>query len=236
MFPRLRKALGVDHYWTSPSGLTALLVTLALLVFVVLPLETSGLLGRMWMGVVDVWMAGVILSGAAALGWHRLRRGIVVGGVLLLVATLGLRLLARGLPNRWTEAISTAFSLVVVSILVALILAMVFRDGPASRDRIFGAVAAYLLLSLGWALAYRFLDVVDAGSFRGLSWSPQDHNFSGFVYFSISTLTTVGYGDIVPLSLPARSLASMESLLGQLFPAIFLARLVSLSIARAPKD
>ncbi|MGO9065979.1 MAG: potassium channel family protein [Myxococcaceae bacterium] len=236
MFPRLRKALGVDHYWTSPSGLTALLVTLALLVFVVIPLESSGLIGRMWVFVVDMWMAGVILAGAAALGWHKLRRGLVISGVVLLAITLGVRLLARGLPNRWTEAVSTALSLVVVSLLVVLILAMVFRQGPASRDRIFGAVAAYLLLSLDWALGYRFIDVLDPGTFRGLSWAPGAHNFSDFVYFSISTLTTVGYGDIVPLSLPARSLTSLESLVGQLFPAILLARLVSLSLQLSPKE
>ncbi len=234
MFPTLDNALGVKHYWASDRGLTALLVSLALLVFVVLPLEASGLIGRAWMFFVDVWMAGVILAGASALGWHKLRRGLVILGAVILTVTLGLRVLARSVPTRWTEGAASALSILVVSVLVALILAQVFREGPANRDRIFGAVAAYLLIGLDWALGYRLVDVIDPGSFRGLSWAPEAHNLYAFVYFSLSTLTTAGFGDIVPLTLPARSLNNLECLVGQLFPAVLLARLVSMSIARRP--
>ena len=230
----LHSPLGVERYWTSDRGLSALLVSLGLLVFVLLPLESSGLIGWGWMVVVDGWMAGVILAGAAALGWHRLRHGFLALGLALVVAMLGLRLLARGIPARWTEGCASAASLLVVSLLVALILAQAFREGPATRHRIFGAVAAYLLLGLDWALAYRLVDVLVPGSFHGLAWEPRGHNLSAFVYFSLSTLTTAGYGDIVPLSLPARTLANMESMTGQLFPAVLLARLVSLSLVRRP--
>jgi len=119
-------------------------------------------------------------------------------------------------------------------VLVALILAQAFRAGPTTRHRIFGALAAYPLLGLDWALAYRLVDVRAPGSFHGLAWEPRRHNLSAFTYFSLSTLTTAGYGDIVPLSLPARTLPNMESMLGQLFPAVLLARLVSLSLVRPP--
>jgi hypothetical protein len=173
----------------------------------------------------------VLLAGATALGWRRLKRGILVLCVLLLSATLFVRLLARGLQERWTEVGASSLSVVVLFILLALILGQVFRQGPATRDRIFGAVAAYLLLGLTWAEVYRLVDLLLPHSFQGLSWAPGAHNLSSFVYFSLSTLTTAGYGDIVPLTLPARSLANMESLVGQLFPAIFIARLVSLSLA-----
>jgi len=232
--PHLHSPLGVERYWTSDRGLTALLVSLGLLIFVVLPLESSGLIGWGWLVVVDVWMAGVLLAGAAALGWQRLRRGFLALGAALALAMLGLKLLARSVPARWTEGCASAISVVVVSLLVALILARVFQEGPTTRDRIFGAVAAYLLLALDWALAYRLVDIVAPVSFHGLAWAPREHNLSAFVYFSLATLTTAGYGDIVPLSLPARSLANMESLTGQLFPALLLARLVSLPLARRP--
>jgi hypothetical protein len=230
----LHNPLRVEVYWSSDRGLTALLVSLGLLVFLVLPLESSGLIGWGWMFVVDVWMAVVILAGAAALGWHRLQRGFLVAGAILLLCMLATRLLARGVPARWTEAAASGLSAVVVSLLVALILARVFREGPTNRDRILGAVGAYVLIGLDWALAYRLVDVLSPGSFHGIAWEPRGHNLSGFVYFSIATLTTAGYGDIVPLSLPARTLANMESLTGQLFPAVLLARLVSLSVSRAP--
>lgn len=222
--------LSVGRYWSSQRGLAALLLSLALLIFVFLPLETSGLIGPVWMFAVDFWFAAVILAGASALGWHRVQRGILVVGLLLLLAMLGLRLLARGFRGRWFEIGASVVSVSVLSLLVALILAQVFRDGPTVRDRLFGGVAAYLLLGLDWAEAYRFVDVLVPGSFHGLTWAPEAHNLSAFVYFSLATLTTAGYGDIVPLSLPARSLANMESLSGQLFPAILIARLVSMSL------
>jgi Ion channel len=222
--------LSVGRYWSSQRGLAALLLSLALLIFVFLPLETSGLIGPVWMFAVDLWFAGVLLAGASALGWRRVQRGILVLGVLLFLVTLGLRLLAHGFRGRWFEIGASVASLSVLSVLVALILAQVFRDGPTARDRLFGGVAAYLLLGLDWAEAYRFVDVLVPGSFHGLSWAPEAHNLSAFVYFSLATLTTAGYGDIVPLSLPARSLANMESLSGQLFPAILIARLVSMSL------
>jgi Ion channel len=228
--PRRFSFTPIVHYWSSREGLAALLVSLGLLIFVFLPLETSGLIGPVWMFGVDLWFAGVILAGASVLGWRRVQRGIIVLGVVLLLATLALRLLARGFEARWTEAVSAGVSVAVLSVLVALILAQVFRDGPAARDRLFGGVAAYLLLGLTWAEAFRLVDVLVPGSFHGLVWAPRAHNLSSFVYFSLATLTTAGYGDIVPLTLPARSLANMESLTGQLFPAILIARLVSMSL------
>jgi Ion channel len=226
----LSHVLSAGGYWSSRRGLAALLLSLGLLIFVFLPLETSGLIGPVWMFAVDFWFAVVILAGASALGWRRVQRGILVLGVLVVVALLGLRLLARGFQGRWFEVVASGVSVSVLSVLVALILAQVFRDGPTARDRLFGGVAAYLLLGLDWAEAYRFVDVLVPGSFHGLSWAPEAHNLSSFVYFSLATLTTAGYGDIVAVSLPARSLANMESLSGQLFPAILIARLVSMSL------
>lgn len=233
----LRELLSVGHYWSSRRGLFALLLSLGLLIFVFLPLETSGLIGPGWMFAVDFWFAGVIVAGASALGWHRVQRGIILLGALVVLAMLALRLLARGFQGLWFEIVASAVSVLVLSVLVALILAQVFREGPTARDRLFGGVAAYLLLGLDWAEAYRFVDVLVPGSFHGLVWAPRAHNLASFVYFSVATLTTAGYGDIVPLSLPARSLANMESLSGQLFPAILIARLVSMSLLtpRPPK-
>jgi hypothetical protein len=150
---------------------------------------------------------------------------------------MGLRLLARGFEGRAFETVASAVSVLVLSLLIALILAQVFQDGPVMRDRLFGGVAVYLLLGLDWAEAYRFVDLLLPGSFHGLTWAARAHNLSSFVYFSVATLTTAGYGDIVPVSLPARSLSNLESLTGQLFPAILIARLVSMSLLtpRPPK-
>ncbi len=226
-FPRFSS---VGSYWTSRRGLAALLVSLVLLIFVFLPLENSGLLGPNWLFIADLWFAGVIFAGASALGWRRARSAILALALGLVLFTLAVRLVARTFPERWTEGVAATSSVVVLSMLLALILAQVFRESTGALERFYGVVASYLLLGLDFAEAYRVVDVVVPGSLHALSWEPHAHNLSTFVYFSLCTLTTVGYGDIVPLNLAARALANMESILGQLFPALLIARLVSLSL------
>ena len=115
-----------------------------------------------------------------------------------------------------------------------VVLAQTFRAGPVNRHRIEGAVAAYLLLGLAWALAYELVGLLAAGAFSGTGRSGPER--PDLVYFSFVTLTTVGYGDVTPVHPVARSLAVAEALTGQLYPAILLARLVSLSTGGAPAD
>jgi len=80
-----------------------------------------------------------------------------------------------------------------------------------------------------WANLYSIIELLHSGSFQLVESfsSPQDLKLN-MIYFSFTTLTTLGYGDITPLSPYARSFANLEALIGQLYPAILLARLVSL--------
>jgi hypothetical protein len=116
--------------------------------------------------------------------------------------------------------------------LLVVVLWQVYREGPVTAHRIQGAVAAYLLLSVIFAIAYGVLDSVSPASFL----LPSSHSHAGtrinpsFYYFSVITLTTTGYGDITAVSPFARSLVMMEALIGQLYPAILIARLVSLHV------
>jgi hypothetical protein len=104
--------------------------------------------------------------------------------------------------------------------------------GRRTIHRVQGAVAAYLLLGLAWSFAYELamLGSADAVHFADATGFPAAQ-VPRLVYFSFVTLTTLGYGDIVPVSPAARSLAVTEALIGQLFPAILIARLVSLEIS-----
>jgi hypothetical protein len=124
-------------------------------------------------------------------------------------------------------------SLVFCGVLALVVLVQVFREGPITAHRIRGAVAVYLLLGLGWAFAYRLVAIArpDAFAFPAGTAVAQgeDHTWR-LVYFSFVTLTTVGYGDITAAHPVARSLVVCEALVGQLFPAILLARLVSMEI------
>jgi hypothetical protein len=102
--------------------------------------------------------------------------------------------------------------------------------------RIEGAVAAYLLVAYVWALAYQLLALSDPVAFAfPATAGPQTLRFR-LVYFSLTTLTSVSYGDITPLNPLARSLAALEGMIGQLFPVILLARLVSLELYHRQDD
>jgi voltage-gated potassium channel Kch len=94
-------------------------------------------------------------------------------------------------------------------------------------------VAVYLLLGLGWAFAYRLVAIARPDAFAfpaGTAVALDEEHTWRLVYFSFVTLTTVGYGDITAAHPVARSLVVCEALVGQLFPAILLARLVSMEI------
>jgi hypothetical protein len=140
-----------------------------------------------------------------------------------------------------SEALGIAMHLVVLAFLI-LVLWFMFRSIFASRrvtfNTVYASLCIYLLLGLVWALAYSVLDVIDPGSFA--SSGPAGHTASmlrigkgdtAVLYFSFTTLTTLGYGDIVPTSPVSRMLASIEAITGQLYLAVLVSRLVGLHIA-----
>ena len=106
-----------------------------------------------------------------------------------------------------------------------------------SANRVVGAVSVYLLLGVLWASAYSLVEIVSPGSFYGISFDDEQGWRSDWLYFSFVTMTTLGYGDIGPVSSVARVLAYMQALLGQFYIAILVAGLVSVYIsARQNKD
>ncbi|PIU53211.1 MAG: hypothetical protein COS90_07390, partial [Deltaproteobacteria bacterium CG07_land_8_20_14_0_80_60_11] len=107
------------------------------------------------------------------------------------------------------------------------------RDGPVTAHRIRGAVLIYLLLGVMWAFAYQVVALTIPQAFRlpaGLIAGDPDGLRRELTYFSVVTLTTTGYGDITAVHPVARTLVMLEILVGQLYPAIVLAWLVSLAI------
>ena len=123
---------------------------------------------------------------------------------------------------------------VVVTVLVAR---MAFSEGPVTVHRIVGAVLVYLNVAVLFAIVYDLMYLVSPGSLHyssGGGVSPVlAVRLSDLSYFSLTTLTTAGYGDIVPVHPIARSIANLESMFGQLFPAIVLSRLVSLNLVHS---
>ena len=172
--------------------------------------------------------------------------GIVIafrsrGIVRILVGVL----VVAGLVTHWTYhdhatlelgRADTALSLTFTAIITALILLEVFGAGRITLYRIEGAVAAYLLVAYGWALAYQLIDLSDPVAFTFAATAAPQTLRVRLLYFSLTTLTSVGYGDITPLHPIARSLAALEAMTGQLFPVLLLTRLVSLELYHRQHD
>jgi hypothetical protein len=207
-------------------GLSALLALLVILIFVVQPLGEIGVAGRV---VTTLFFALVLISGVWAVAGTR-RSALVVAAVVTAA------LLVRGL-RLWLGSGSLVFSNALVSlvfcvVVVLVVLAQVFREGAITMHRIQGAVAAYLLLGMAWAFAYELVVFEWPAAFTmpAVAAPASRELISHFVYFSFVTLTTVGYGDVTAVHPVARSLVTTEALVGQLFPAILLARLVSMEL------
>jgi hypothetical protein len=216
----------LTRFWADDHGLSAFTVLLFVIVFVVPPLVPPGF-GRSLAG--DVVTSLLLVSGVHALGERRMTRRVLMPVALLTVAVdLGSRFVPVAEP--W----AVGMSLVALFLFLVVVLGRTLRDGPVTARRLHGGVAAYLLLGVLWAYAYALVALLHAGAFSGPV-NPAD-GARGFFYFSFVTLSTMGYGDVLPVHPAARSLAMLEGVTGSLYLAILIARLVSQSTVSAVTD
>ncbi|HTU00786.1 MAG TPA: potassium channel family protein [Candidatus Sulfotelmatobacter sp.] len=213
----------VKHFWSSEIGLSALLVALVLTVFVLRPLTDLGLAGGR---LIEAAFSLVLLLGGWSVWGGRARMVLVCIGVGGAGALRWMHWLTGSERLAPWAALASALT---ICIFIMLVLVLVFQPGPVTGRRIQGAIVAYLLFALAWAQFYECVETFAPGAFTfsggggtATGW------FSPLLYFSFITLTTLGYGDILPAHPAARSLATMEALIGQLYPAILIGRLVSL--------
>ena len=178
----------------------------------------------------------VLVAAVFSLGGRRHHSATALG---LAIPTALSQAVVLTLPSSRTLLIAVACALVFTAYVTVVVLAAVLRGGKVTGDKIAGAICVYLLLGLAWAMIYGLVALVQPGSFH----TPVDAHLVehaatraeyGFIYFSFATLTTLGYGDITPASSFARMFAWMEAVVGQLYIAILVARLVALQILLDP--
>ncbi len=122
---------------------------------------------------------------------------------------------------------------------VVVMFVFIFTTRRVTTNTVCASLCIYLILGAVWALGYSLLHRFDPGAFRSTVSDPSvelrfgEGGSTGVLYFSFCTLTTLGYGDIVPISPLARTLASVEAITGQLYLAVLVARLVGLHIAES---
>jgi len=217
------------EYWLEDEGLSAFLYLLFFALFIApfTDLVVIKLLG-------SVFLSLVMVTGVANMSRNL---GIRSLAVVLAGFAIVLRWLTHLTHDRTVLLLSSITSLIFMFMLLATVLNKVFLDHkPVTAHRIRGAVAAYLLIGITWANLYGVLDQTLPHAFNlSASKTLEDHQ-EEIVYFSFVTLATLGYGDIIPTHPGSRMFAVMEALVGQLYPATLLARLVSLELAHRMID
>jgi hypothetical protein len=199
------------------------------IIFVVMPLVRTGSPAASLLG--GLLFCAVILWGFWTISEYRRQR--IVGAVLMapaLVFTVLHHIPPRheGLEIAWQILISLALGFLIVMLWRRL-----FRTERVTADTLSTAVSGYFLLGILWAVLYSLIHQFDAAAFEGVQ---EEAAAGSFFYFSFVTLTTLGYGDITPVTDAARTAAVLEAVLGLLYMAITIARLVGLHIAAAPSE
>ena len=186
-------------------------------------------------GVFDVIVTAVLVAAV----WSVSRRpALLVAGIVLAVPALVARwlLALTGATDLTLAGLVSAMALLAFTAVVLLRQAL--TEQMVSANTICGAVCVYLLLGVIWGLAFSLMERLHPGSFQLANGDPLG-SFAGhalfvpeLLYLSLVTLSTVGYGDIVPVTPQARMLAALEAMGGQLYLAVLIARLVGLHVPR----
>ncbi len=199
------------------------LLLLLIGLILVFPYLEEGLFPRTLLGIL---FSSVLLVGAFAA--PQSQRG--------LIAKLGLALLGIGL--QWTALWTSNLTILhlagiayaaSLTISITSVLRYVLKRGQITADKLHGALAGYIMLAFAWSLIYALTEVTTAGSFGPTRLDfTQTGTFFKLIYFSLTTLTTTGYGDIVPLTNHARSLVMIEEFTGVFYVGVLIARLAGL--------
>src|SRR5262245_52202882 len=185
--------------------------------------------------VFQVTVSAVLVAAVWAVSRHR---GVLVAGLSLATPTFIAAWMQHFIERRWLSAVYLVLGALFLGFTAIVVLRQTLGGATVTADTIAGAICFYLLLGVIWALVYALIELAHPGSFLD-GGRPVASATGGrrtlvpeLLYLSLVTLSTLGYGDILPVTPPARMLAALEGIIGPLYLAVLIARLVGLAPSR----
>jgi hypothetical protein len=206
------------------SLLTLLTLVIALWLFVISPMHGSALIGTEILGFL---VAMVVTAALHVLSKSPIASVLMLLAVGLSVAAAALRMQQASMLDVYLNA---GTWLLISLVLIWVVGKAVFAPGRITYHRIMGAILLYFAIGLLFVSLFTFVGLAIPEAFTGLQIKDSPTLMSTMIYYSFGTLTGAGTGDIQPLHPFARSLTVVEAMLGQLYPATLLARLVTLEL------
>ena len=225
------QALGIKNFIFGRYG--SLLLALVMLMLMQLAVDTT--VGKY---LLEATFIAVLLTGLRAI---ETQKGLLGFEVILLLIGVVLSIAGTVTNNTPLFFIGNTCRVVFMIMVALTILIDLFRSRKVSGDTLAGAVCVYLLIAVIWGYFFLLIEVIVPGSFsftqghaRMQLWISQE--FFPFFYFSMVTITTVGYGDMSPVSSEAQTFATIEALIGQIYLTILVARLVGMYMVHQQRD
>jgi hypothetical protein len=216
-----KKAL-VDNTWEKESWLTEIIIFVAVMQFVLVPLYGHSVSFVNFMKFI--W--GLILLVGIFTMAKTKQQAFMISTLPVLFIIFGWISIVN--PAPFVLLLELVFTFGSLVLLILLVLKKVFADGPITAQRIVGSVVVYMLLAQLWAIVYIYLYRNIDNAFEFTSHTINENKLhSTFLYFSYTTITTAGFGDIIPVHPIVRSVVQVESIVGILYPVILIGRLVS---------
>ncbi|MHC4911733.1 MAG: ion channel [Planctomycetota bacterium] len=178
--------------------------------------------------LMDIFATIVLISGLYAASE---KKHFFYIGMLIAFPAIAVHWLSYLVAVPSSLIVGEVFSTMFFTFLVVLILNHLCKEKKITADVIAGAICGYLLIGLMWANLFSVLEILQPGSFQIPDHLSADSSI--FTYYSYVTLTTLGFGDIIPMTNQARSLSVLESVVGPIYLAVVVARLVGMGISQS---
>lgn len=180
--------------------------------------------------LLDIFLSLILFAGIYAASQ---KRYLLVIGLLLGLPPFITLWLLHFVKSPALILAENSFMILFFAYTMVIFLSYLFAEEEVTLDVIMAAVCVYFFIGLMWGFVFCLMEILQPGSFRG--GQGQAAAVSDLIYYSFVTQTTLGYGDITPATAPARSLSLLEAIIGQLYLAVLVARLVGIHISQSSR-